>query len=309
MLNDEYYALKEIPKLKLIEDKEIICHFNEPNILKKLSKYHFFPNLISSFQDYDNLYLVTNYYESNNLHYFKNENLTEEQLKFISACIIQSFAYLRKKNIIHRDIRMGNLILDKKKYLNLLDFSYSIDYSYKNDFNNYIKGDNFDNAPEIQNNSIYDFNSDYYRLGGSILYYFIFKNYLNNIKLKNKLNEIIINDISNYSSNCIDFINQLIITNYKKRLGFKSIAELKNHIWFKKFDWKKLSKKKLISPLNFTNNKMNKAICNKMSFPNITKNYFKNKSQETLFKKLSGNYDYVNKQIIKKILKLLKKEA
>ena len=283
MLNDEYYALKQIPKLKLIEDKEIICHFNEPNILKKLSKYNFFPKLISSFQDYENLYLVTNYYESNNLYYYKNENLTEKQLKFIAACIIQSFVYLRKKNIIHRDIRMRNLIFDKNNYLNLLDFSYSIDYSFKNNFNNYIKGYEFDNAPEIQKNALYDFNSDYYRLGGSILYYFIFKNYINNIKSKKKLNDIFINNTSNYSSICIDFINKLIITDYKKRIGFKSINELKNHLWFKNFDWNKLSKKIMKSPLNFTKNIINKTICNNFFFNNII---------TTLFNPFSELLDY-----------------
>ena len=304
MLNDEYYALKEIPKLKLTESKEIICHFSEPKILKRLSKYNFFPKLISSFQDYDYLYLVTNYYEGNNLYNYKDENMTEEQLKFISACIIQSFFYLRKHNIIHRDIRMNNIIIDKNKYLNLLDFSYSINYSNKNDFNNYIRGDFFDNAPEIENFSLYDFNSDYYRLGGSILFYFIFKNYLNNIKIEKKIDEIIISNISNYSSSCIDFLNKLIITDYKKRIGFKSIDELKNHLWFKNFDWEKLSKKIMKSPLKFTKKIFNQSFCQKFSFTNDSRKIFKNKAEEENFKKLSENYDYVNHQIIKNILKI-----
>lgn len=307
MLNDEYYALKEIPKLKLIEDKEIICHFNEPNILKKLSNYNFFPKLISSFQDCDYLYLVTNYYEGNDLYYYKDKNMTEEQLKFISACIIQSFFYLRKFNIIHRDIRMNNIIIDKNNYLNLIDFSYSINYSNKDEFNNFIKGDFFDNAPEIENYSIYDFNSDYYRLGGSILYYFIFKNYLNNIKIEKKIDEITINNISNYSSSCIDFLNKLTITDYKKRIGFNSIDELKNHLWFKNFDWEKLSKKIMKSPLNFTNKKFNQPFCGKFYFDSDSKRIYKIKIEEKHFKKLSETYDYVDHQIIKNILKIDKK--
>ena len=307
MLNDEYYALKEIPKLKLIEDKEIICHFNEPNILKKLSNYNFFPKLISSFQDYDYLYLVTNYYEGNDLYYYKDKNMTEEQLKFISACIIQSFFYLRKFNIIHRDIRMNDIIIDKNNYLNVIDFSYSINYSNKDEFNNFIKGDFFDNAPEIENNSIYDFNSDYYRLGGSILYYFIFKNYLNNIKIEKKIDEITINNISNYSSSCIDFLNKLTITDYKKRIGFNSIDELKNHLWFKNFDWEKLSKKIMKSPLNFTNKKFNQPFCEKFYFDSDSKRIYKIKIEEKLFKKLSETYDYVDHQLIKNILKIDKK--
>ena len=304
LLNDEYYALKEIPKLKLIEEKEILCHLNEPNILKKLINYEFLTKIISSFQDYDNLYLVTNYYEGNNLYKFKDDNMTEEQLKFISACIIQSFIYLRENNIIHRDIRMNNIIMDNDKYFNLIDFSYAINYSDKNNFNNYIRGEYFDNAPEIQNFLEYDFNSDYYRLGGSILYYFLFKKYLNKDKIINNVSEIIINNknISNYSSSCIDFINKLIITDYKKRIGFESINELKNHSWFQNFNWQELSNKKIKSPFKYSpKDNFNQSICTKFNFTNKDKKKYKNKTKKELYNKLYENYDYSNEQIIQDI--------
>jgi serine/threonine protein kinase len=45
--------------------------------------------------------------------------MTEWQIKFISGCVIQSLIYLRKENIIHRDIMMQNIIMDKEKYFNI----------------------------------------------------------------------------------------------------------------------------------------------------------------------------------------------
>lgn len=102
---------------------------NEPIILKKINKYNFLPKIISSFQDYDNLYLVTNFFEGDVLHNYKNEILSEEKIKFISACVIQSLIYLRKENIINRDIRMKNIIMDKNRYVNVIDFSFAIEYS------------------------------------------------------------------------------------------------------------------------------------------------------------------------------------
>ena len=131
MLNNEYYALKEIPKYKLFTYSKIYSHLTEPNILKKLTQYDFFPKIISSFQDYDNIYLITTYYDGKSLNYYRNENLTEEQIKFVSACTIQSLIYLREKKIIHRDIMMKNIIMDKKNYFNVIDFSFSIHYSEK----------------------------------------------------------------------------------------------------------------------------------------------------------------------------------
>lgn len=310
-MNGEFYALKEIPKLKLIEYKEVYCHVNEPNILKKFENYYFLPKIISSFQDYDNLYIVTNYYSGKTLNYYKDTLMTENQIKFISACIIQSLFYLRKEHIIHRDIRMNNIILDNYNYFNLIDYSYSISYNNKNNFLNYVIGYVYDNAPEIQNRSIYDYNSDYYRLGGSIIYYLMFKKQINKVKKEKNISEIIIdyNNITNYSSASIDFINKLIITDYKKRIGFNSINELKKHYWFKDFNWEEFSKKKLNSPLNFLvneSNKYNESICSKFNFTLKEKLTFKNISEQLLYKNSIKKFDYVNKKIILKILKLIK---
>lgn len=64
--------------------------------------------------------------------------MTEEQIKFISACTIQSFIYMRKEKIIHRDITFNNIIMDKNKYFNVIDFSFSIDYSQKDNKKNIL---------------------------------------------------------------------------------------------------------------------------------------------------------------------------
>lgn len=183
MLNEKYYALKEIPKYKLFSISKIFSVLNEPKILKKLIKYKFISTIISSFQDYENIYLITTYYEGQSLNFFKEQKLTENQIKFVSACIIQSLFYLREKKIIHRDIMMKNIIMDKDKYFNIIDFSFSIEYFHRNIKNNNMITYNLVTPPEILNHSEYDYNSDYYRLG-SIIYYLIFKIYPYFVKKK-----------------------------------------------------------------------------------------------------------------------------
>ena len=46
----------------------------------------------------------------------------------------------------------------------------------------------------------------------------------------------------------MDFINRLIQRKPECRLGYKGIAEIKYHPFFKNVDWEKLSKKQYISP-------------------------------------------------------------
>ena len=171
--------------------------------------------------------------------------MTEEQIKFISSCVIQSLSYIREKKIIHRDIMMQNIIMDKDKYFELIDFSFSIDYSEKDNKYKYLNTYNMVTPPEMEKLKEYDYNSDYYRLG-SIIYYLIFKKYPYTVKIQNNIANIKVNykDAQNYSQNCLDFLNKLIISDPKKRIGFKAINELKNHPWFIGFDWKNLEKKK-----------------------------------------------------------------
>ena len=304
------YALKEIPKLKLINHLEIFSYLQEPHILKKFTKYNFTQKIISSFQDYDNLYLITEYYEGENLYSFKDEIFNEEQIKFIAACIVQIFTYLRRENIIHRDISMKNLILDNDNYLNILDFSYAIKYQHKVDFRNYlICYYDIDNPPEIQSLSPYDYTVDYYRLGGSILYFLLFKQYANAVKKDNNITELVISEniTENFSKEGIDFINKLIINAPFQRIGFNSVEELKNHPWFDGFDWDKFIKKEIKSPLKFAKIDTSEKICQKFDFAQNILRRYKMNSKKKSYKKLIRNYGYVNPDIITSILNSIKK--
>ena len=308
MLNDEFYAIKEIPKYKLYTYSKIYSHLTEPNILKKLIQYEFIPRIISSFQDYDYIYLITTYYDGKSLNFFRNDNMTEWQIKFISGCVIQSLIYLRKENIIHRDIMMQNIVMDKEKYFNVIDFSFSINYSEKNIFSKYLNTYNMVTPPEMEKLQKYDYNSDYYRLG-SVIFYLIFKKYPYIVKLEKNVTDIIINvnEIKNYSSNCIDFLNKLIISDPKKRIGFNDINELKNHSWFKGFDWNKLEKKQIVSPFNLIENEFDQSLCTKVDI--ISDEYlmrYKTNSKKILYKLLINNFDYVNTIILNNILNIYK---
>ena len=258
--------------------------------------------IISSFQDYDNIYLITTYYEGISLDFYRNDNLTEEQIKFASACTIQSLSYLREESIIHRDIMMKNIIMDKNKYFNLIDFSFSIDYSEKNN-----KGINLITyyqvtPPEMLKYKCFDYNSDYYRLG-SIIYYLIFKAYPNFVKIQKNNTYIEVNykDIKNYSENCIDFLNKLLISEPKKRIGFRNINELKKHSWFTGFNWNKLEKKKINSPFKLIENQIDQTLCIKISISDKNLIRYKSNSKKNIYKSLIKQFDYINIIILNNI--------
>ena len=246
--------------------------------------------------------MITSYYEGKSLDYYRENILIEEQIKFATACVIQSLIYLRNKKIIHRDIMMKNIIMDNDGYFNLIDFSFSINYSDKNKKQNTMITYNMVTPPEMFNNSEYDYNSDYYRLG-SVIYYIIFKKYPFIIKKEKNITDISINyrTITNYSYFCIDFLNKLLLSDYKKRIGFKNIKELTNHHWFKDFNWTQLKKREMISPFNFIKNEYKESLCTKFNIPIQYIIRYKNQQKTNLYKVLIKNFDFVNTFITKTI--------
>jgi len=292
-LNRKYYALKIIPKYQLNTKGRLYNLFNEPYILKRLNnKNNFVPQIISSFQDYENLYLVTTFYDGPSLEGFLNNNISEYQIKFISACIILALKYIRKNKIIHRDLTITNVIMDKDNYFNLIDFSFSIDYSKRHSLGLKCNINNITTPPEIFNNLVYDYNSDYYNFG-FIIFFMIFKKYPSNYKYYNltKLREEYkLNGV--YSNLFFEFLEKLIVINITKRIGYNNIEELVNHPWFNNFNWDKLEHKKIISPLAYNKTKIAMKKC--LQF-NKTKQMilrYKKFREQNTYRKLLKSYDF-----------------
>ena len=287
------FNLKQIPN----------AYFNEVSYLYKFSENdNLIQKIITSFHDYDNLYFISKFYDGYIINYL-NSNWTEKHIQFFSACLIACFMNLRKKNLIHRDIHFGNLVLDEKQYINLIDFHIVMDYKLKNDPRGNIVGAPELCAPEMIKGLQYDYNSDYYRLG-SMLFYIIFRKYPNYIMIEKNISQIKIkaNEIRNISKACINFINQLIITNYRKRIGYNNINELTKHEFFDNFDWKKFFDKSMISPFPKIQRR-NLGLCNNKI--NFTKKISLNTnlSKNEKFKKKLFLFDNLNSKVFKEIYK------
>ena len=286
------------------ENKLPNSYFHEVEVLSKFTHNNFIQKLISSFYDYDNLYFVSKFYDSFVLNYLANDwHWEENQIKFFSACLIQALINLRQEQYIHRDIHFGNLVMDSEKYVSLIDFHITIEYINKNNHHFDIVGSPELCAPEMINLKTYDYNSDYYRLG-SMIYFIIFKGYPNYIMRDKNLTQVIVqlNETKEYSVECIDFLNRLIVTDKRNRIGFNNINELVFHPFFMNFSWDDLIKKKMKSPfIDAIEIKRDLGLC---AVPfNFTKKIFfsqkllKNESLRNIF----INYDNVNDGVVKNI--------
>ena len=249
------FAMKEMSKSKIIDKRSEKSVKSERDMLE-LMNHPFIINMHFSFQDTDNLYIAIDLLTGGDLRYHicKHKKFFEEQTKFFIACIILSLDYIHTNNILHRDLKPENLVLDSNGYMKLTDFG--IAKVYKKENFRETSGTLGYMAPEVlcaQNHTIA---VDYFALG--VIGYelmngtrpYIGKN-RKEIKERIMAKQVQVKKEQiprGWSVESADFINRLLQRKPINRLGLRGSIEVKEHLWFKDFDWKGLYLYKLKAP-------------------------------------------------------------
>ena len=250
------YALKEMSKVKIIDRKSEKSIKNEREFLSKLH-HPFIVNMICAFQDQENLYLVMDLLTGGDLRYHlcKLRTFSHDESKFFIACLILGLEYIQNNNIIHRDIKPENIVFDNRGYLRITDFG--VAKIKKEDNSNETSGTPGYMAPEVLLAKNHSFPVDFFAIG-VMGYEFMFgkRPYLgrNRKEVRHQVlkQQVKIEDddiIDGWSFESVDFINKCLKRRDAKRLGYENgIIELKNHMWFRDYDWESLLNKTLIAP-------------------------------------------------------------
>lgn len=142
---NEKYIIKQLKKDSVEKNKEKL--FYEEEIMKLLDDKRF-PKFIEKF-DYDNTkYYVIEFVEGKDFYeilYFDEYEFDRDEIYDIAEEILNIIITLQEKNIVHRDIRTSNVIMNEKKDLILIDFGLAryidnkrykeeVDYWYMADF-------------------------------------------------------------------------------------------------------------------------------------------------------------------------------
>ena len=251
-------------KTKIVKKNSVKNINNEKKFLSLLH-HPFLVNMICSFQDNDNLYLVMELLLGGDMRYhinkksIYNKKKDENQLKFIAGCTLIGLNYIHENKIIHKDIKPENLVYDSNGYIHITDFGISKIYHPENGKEN--SGTPGYMAPEVLFNKDHDYSVDYFSLG-VILYELLMgkrpyhghnkKELRKDIVTRQaRINEENIPDNIVRSKNffdCINFINGLLERKKEKRLGYNGFQEIKEHSWLANFEWDDLINKTMQPP-------------------------------------------------------------
>ena len=264
---NEIYAAKIIPIKRIEKDPQSNAAFNNENKFNNNLNFEYLCKCQSIFKDNQNAYFILDYYPNKTLNELikVRYTLSEIEVKHYGYQLLLAIQYLHSCNIIHRDLKLSNILLSDKMEVRLCDFGLAIENG--GDGQQTICGTPNYIAPEVfirKNNNSYSFEIDIWSFG-VILYTLLFHKtpFENDVKGKTKYN--IINVIYNFPNNIhiSDDAKDIIMKIFVKEPYLRpKIEEIKAHPFFNygKGIPKYLPTSTLTHPLS--ENEMNKLIEN-----------------------------------------------
>lgn len=122
----EYFAMKILDKQKIVKLKQVEHTLNEKKILHSIS-YPFVVGLKFHFKDTTNLYMLMEYVAGGEMfsHLRRLGRFSEPHSRFYAAQILLTLEYLHSLDLIYRDLKPENLLIDLKGYIKVTDFGFA----------------------------------------------------------------------------------------------------------------------------------------------------------------------------------------
>lgn len=139
---------------------------NEIEIHQSLSNQHIV-RFESSFCDDSNIYILLELCHNNSLSQMlhRRKALTDFEVKYYISQLVDALLYLYESKVIHRDLKLANIFLDKQMRIKVGDFGLSTKLKNRNDCRYTVSGTPNYIAPEIISSKGYGFEVDIWSLG------------------------------------------------------------------------------------------------------------------------------------------------
>ena len=250
LVMDNIVAIKMIEKVQenMIDDLEIK---NEVNILKALSH----PNIVKIYEFFDTAiyyYIVTEYCKNGELFSYITNVYNETQLAVLFYQVFSGLCYLHEKKILHRDLKLENLMVSEKEkdlvtgeeyfWIKIIDFGTAKIFQ-KNKTEKTVIGSSYYIAPEVLRQK-YNEKCDTWSVG--VILFMTLAGFApfdgdndEEIIRRIKLGKYNKNDqrYVKHSQEVKDLVSKLLEKNIDKRLSAK---EALNHPWFEKYGGRNL---------------------------------------------------------------------
>lgn len=122
----QFYAMKVLKKNKISNGRSKSRVKIERDIIMSI-RHPFIVDLHYSFQTEEKLYFILDYLNGGDIytHIMKHGKFKEKRAKFYAAEIVCALNHLHENNIVYRDLKPQNIIIDRNGHVKLTDFGLS----------------------------------------------------------------------------------------------------------------------------------------------------------------------------------------
>ncbi|XP_055838155.1 cGMP-dependent protein kinase, isozyme 2 forms cD4/T1/T3A/T3B isoform X1 [Episyrphus balteatus] len=250
------FALKQMKKSQIVETRQQQHIMSEKEIMGE-ANCQFIVKLYKTFKDKKYLYMLMESCLGGELWTILRDkgNFDDSTTRFYTACVVEAFDYLHSRNIIYRDLKPENLLLDERGYVKLVDFGFAKKLQSGRKTWTFCGTPEYV-APEVILNRGHDISADYWSLG--VLMFELLTGtppFTGSDPMRTY--NIILKGIDaiefprNITRNASNLIKKLCRDNPAERLGYQrgGISEIQKHKWFDGFYWEGLQNRSLEPPI------------------------------------------------------------
>ncbi|XP_066137909.1 cGMP-dependent protein kinase, isozyme 2 forms cD4/T1/T3A/T3B isoform X3 [Euwallacea fornicatus] len=250
------YALKQMKKSQIVETRQQQHIMSEKEIMGE-ANCDFIVKLYKTFRDAKYLYMLMESCLGGELWTVLRDKgyFDDTTTRFYTACVVQAFDYLHSRNIIYRDLKPENLLLDAKGYVKLVDFGFAKKLHAGRKTWTFCGTPEYV-APEVILNKGHDISADYWSLGVLMFELLTGTPPFNGSDPMKTYNVILkgidaIDFPKNITRNATALIKKLCRDNPAERLGYQKggISDIQKHKWFDGFNWEGLVNRTLTPPI------------------------------------------------------------
>lgn len=248
------FAIK-ILKKEVIVQKDEVAHTMAENRVLKRTNHPFLISLKYSFQTVDRLCFVMQYVNGGELffHLSRERVFSEDRTRFYGAEIISALGYLHSHEIVYRDLKLENLLLDKDGHIKIADFGLCKEQITYGRTTKTFCGTPEYLAPEVLEDNDYGLAVDWWGTG-VVMYEMM----CGRLPFYNRDHDILFTLIlmeevkfpRNISANARDLLTGLLMKQPKDRLGggLTDAKEIMVHPFFSSINWTELYQKRIPPP-------------------------------------------------------------